>query len=353
MRYWYLAPLYAFVLTILFSFPMRALAEKWGMVAVPGGRRDHGAPIPMIGGVAMFIGTAWGFEATQSVNADWSMFLVACALMSVVGLLDDVFDLRASIRTVGHLVAALMMTVGAGHVIRLLGEPFFMGPVGTGFLAIPFTVLVTMTVINAYNMMDGIDGLAAGTSLVALAPMAVLATTFGLYPEFIYLDVLMASVLGFLVFNLPLGVNVRLRTFMGDAGSMFLGLAITWFGVVLTQGEAAVASAVSVLWFAALPIHDLIATVIHRLSEGRRPWAPGRDHVHHLMMATGLSSRKTLAAMLLTQSMYAGIGLSGPLLGVSDGVLFTGWCLAGLGHFFLARRRTVVATAWHRLLGLF
>jgi UDP-GlcNAc:undecaprenyl-phosphate GlcNAc-1-phosphate transferase len=350
MHYWYLAPFYAFVLTVLFSFPLRSLAEKWGMVAVPGGRRDHGEPVPMTGGIAMFIGTAWGFEATHGVNADWSMFLLACALMAVVGLLDDVFDLRASIRTVGHLVGALMMTVGAGHVIRLLGEPFFMGPVGTGFLAIPFTVLVTMTVINAYNMMDGIDGLAAGTSLITLGAMAVLATTFGLYPESIYLYVLIASVLGFMVFNLPLGVNARLRTFMGDAGSMFLGLAITWFGVVLTQGEAAVASAVSVLWFAALPIHDLIATVVHRLMEGRLPWLAGSDHVHHHLMARGISSRWTLALLLATSVAYAVIGLSGPLLGVKDGVLFIAWILAGVGHFLVFRRRGLIRAALRRLI---
>ena len=345
-----MGPLYGFVLTVLMVPPLRGLRR---LLDIPGGRKQHGVPVPLVGGLAIFLGAAWGFEASQQMDSNWSMFLLACALLVMVGALDDVFDLRPSLKFLTQVTAALVMTVGAGHTIHVLGEPFFTGPVGTGVLAIPFTLLVALTVINAYNMIDGIDGLGAGVSLVALGGMAVLAGVFGLYPEQEFLHVLIACIAGFLLYNLPLGVNAKLRTFMGDSGSMFLGLAVVWFGIVLTQGEHGVASAVSLLWFAALPVYDLIATCVDRVLQGRRVWLAGTDHVHYLLIREGLSARKTLAAILLTQVVFTGIGLTGPLLGVSDGVLFTGWCLVGAGHFFFARRRRLIAIIWAKLLKMF
>jgi UDP-GlcNAc:undecaprenyl-phosphate GlcNAc-1-phosphate transferase len=269
-------------------------------------------------------------------------------VLVAMGLLDDRYQLRASIRLVGQFLVSLMMIFGAGLVIRSIGAPFFFGNIGTGALAIPFTVLVSVTVINAINMTDGMDGLAGGISVIALAPFLVLLLFAGRTLEAGLLAALLGAVIAFLLFNFPFGWNRSMRTFLGDAGSTFLGMVVVWVGISVTQGPDRLLSPVAALWFVASPVHDLLASTIRRARKRKPFWSPDLGHAHHILLKAGFTPRQTLLTILAVAALFCVIGLSGPLLGVSDGVLFTLWALAGIGHILVVQR----AYLFSKILGI-
>ena len=237
---------------------MRALAPRLGLIDIPDARKAHGEPVPVVGGIAIFLALCVSvlFMSEVPVGFDW--LLLAGAVLIAMGLLDDRYQLRASIRMLGQGVVALIMVFGAGLVITTIGDPFFVGEISVG----AFAVLFTVTVINAINMTDGMDGLAGSFSLASLLPMVLLLLVAGRWAEAGFLGALMGTLLAFLAFNFPVTWNRRVRTFMGDAGSTFLGLAIVWVGISINQGEERLISPVAGLWFIALPVHDLIASAI-------------------------------------------------------------------------------------------
>ena len=331
------------VLGVAMLLVLRRMAQPLGLIDHPGGRKSHGEAVPLVGGVAIFFALAGSMLLMPTVPDERGWFIVASAVMVAMGLLDDRYQLRAMLRMAGQVVVALMMIYGAGLLIRSIGDPFFFGEIGTSMLAVPFTVLVAVTVINAFNMTDGMDGLAGGFSLVSLLPFLVLVILAGRWPEARFLAALMGAILAFLLFNFPGSWVQTRRTFMGDAGSTFLGLVVVWVGISISQGPDRLLSPVAGLWFIATPVHDLIASAIRRWRKGQAFWVPDSGHAHHIMLKAGFSVRQTLLSMLAVALVYCLIGLSGPLLGVPDGVLFTLWVLAGLGHILVVQHAWVFA----------
>jgi UDP-GlcNAc:undecaprenyl-phosphate GlcNAc-1-phosphate transferase len=333
--------LIGFLLGIGALLLMRALAPRLGLIDVPDVRKTHGEPVPVVGGVSIFLALCVSvlFMSEMPHGFDW--LLLAGALLIAIGLLDDRYQLRASLRMLGQIFVALIMVFGAGLVIRTIGDPFFVGEIGTGAFAMPLTVLVTVTVINALNMTDGMDGLAGSFSVVSLVPMLLLLLVAGRWAEAGFLGALIGALFAFLVFNFPLALNRKVRTFMGDAGSTFLGLVIVWVGISISQGEERLISPVAGLWFIATPVHDLIASAIRRARKGKAFWIPDLGHAHHIFLKAGFTARQALWVMMFVALCHGLIGLSGPFLGVPDGVLFTLWVVAGLLHIWVVQKAWV------------
>lgn len=329
--------LVAFIVTLLFMFALRPVAAELKLIDIPGGRKRHDAAVPVIGGVCMAIGLTFGAAFVPRSDL-WNALLLAVYLLVIVGTIDDRFDIRASIRLVAQTCAALLVAIGGGVVIESLGNPFFF-PLPLGSAGTLFTVMFIVTVINAFNFIDGIDGLAgalAGLSLVAFAAIGHGTETFAMAV------LLMAVVSAYLLFNFPLGINRHIRTFMGDAGSTVLGLLIACMGINLTQGaDAQLAPAVG-LWFIAVPVFDLFSSIIRRTLSGRSPFAPDHDHMHHRLIAAGLSRRETLSFMLLFAAACVGCGLLGRAFGLPDGVMCLAW-LGGGAVYYQASRRPALA----------
>jgi UDP-GlcNAc:undecaprenyl-phosphate GlcNAc-1-phosphate transferase len=294
-------------------------------------------PVPLIGGIAMSI--ALGFGTTLVDHPEfWNPSILGIYLLVVVGTVDDRFDLPPNVRLIAQSCAAMLVVFASGITITSLGEPlFFRLPLG--FLSVPFTLLFIMTLINAFNLTDGIDGLAGGLALLSLIAMAIVGfntEVFGL------IVLLIAVVLAFLLFNFPLRVVQPVRTFMGDAGSTFLGLAIASIGVWLSQGIEPRISPVVGLWFVAVPVFDLFSTIIRRLGEGKSPFAPDHGHLHHVLMESGLSRRATLTWMLILAGICVAIGVLGDRFDVPDGVMLIGWFAAGTAYYQMLRNPKVI-----------
>jgi UDP-GlcNAc:undecaprenyl-phosphate GlcNAc-1-phosphate transferase len=335
----------SFIVTVLFMFVLRPVALAVGLVDIPGGRKRHGITVPVIGGIAMSIGLGVG-TALVDHPMSWTPILIGVYLLVFVGTVDDRFDLPPNVRLIAQSCAALLVSLASEIVATSLGE-YFGYPLGLGSVGVPFTILFVVTLVNAFNLVDGIDGLAGGLALLALGVMASLSVGTPLFP----LVLVAASVVaGYLLFNLPLGVNKPVRAFMGDAGSTSLGLIIATVGIYLTQGAASSISPVVALWFVAVPVFDLFASIVRRLLSKRSPFAPDHEHLHHVLVDNGLSRRSTLVFMLGLAVSSAAIGVIGHLLVVADGVMLLLWLIAGVFYYQILRfpRAVVAAVRWAR-----
>jgi UDP-GlcNAc:undecaprenyl-phosphate GlcNAc-1-phosphate transferase len=216
-----------------------------------------------------------------------------------------------------------------------------------GLLAAPFTVLFIVTLINAFNMIDGIDGLAGGLALISLGAMAIIGSETQILP---LVFILISVVAGFLLFNLPLGFNRSVRTFMGDAGSTFLGLSIAAIGIWLSQGPAARITPVVGLWLIAVPVFDLFAAIVRRVVERKPIFDPDHEHLHHVLPENGLSRTDTLVFMLVLAGVAASIGVAADALGIPDGIMLLGWLAAGTGYYQMLRRPKAVVSVIETVL---
>jgi UDP-GlcNAc:undecaprenyl-phosphate GlcNAc-1-phosphate transferase len=339
--------LLALIVTIIFMFVLRPVAVEVGLVDLPGGRKRHGEPVPIIGGIAMVMGLAFGVSLIGAPEY-WQPVMLGIYLLVVVGVVDDRFDIPPTVRLIAQTSTCLLAVFASDLVIAHLGAPlFFDAPLG--LFAPLFTTLVVLSVINAFNIVDGIDGLAGSLAFVALFAMAIISV--GTDP-FVLCVLMLTVVAGFLLFNFPLKGNRAVRAFMGDAGSTSLGLAVACLGIALSQGPTARMSPVVGLWLAAVPVYDLFSAFTRRLLQGGSPFAPDHDHLHHVLMENGLSSRKTLGYLLALAITCAVFGVYGNILNISDGVMFTLWALGGVSYYQMLRRPRRVIVAVERLLAM-
>ncbi len=335
----------SFIVTVVFMFALRPVAVAVGLVDIPGGRKRHDVPVPIIGGIAMSIGLGFGTTLVDHPEF-WNPALLGVYLLVVVGTIDDRFDLPANVRLIAQSCAALLVVLASNMVVTSLGEPLFFR-VDLGAFSLIFTVLFVVTLVNAFNIIDGIDGLAGGLALLGLVAMAIVGIGT---PAFPLVGIATAVVAAYLLFNLPLGFNKPVRAFMGDAGSTTLGLIIAAVGVHLSQPPIARVSPTIGLWFVAVPVFDLFCTIFRRLAEGKSPFAPDHEHLHHVLVENGLSRRATLVFMLGVAFLFAAAGVAGDMLAAPDGLMLSSWLVGGALYYQMMRYPSVVVgyvrTVW-------
>jgi undecaprenyl-phosphate alpha-N-acetylglucosaminyl 1-phosphatetransferase len=341
-----------FVATTLLIAMSRPIALRLGLVDVPGGHKRHTELTPVVGGIAMLVGVfvCCGFYCALGFGpaAAWGLFVPA-AVVALVGLIDDYRGLGVKIRFAFQILAALMLVHLGGAEIATLGDLLGTGNLMLGVVAVPFTVFAIVGAINAVNMSDGMDGLAGGLVAVSLLLLAV-ATSMSTRVDEAYLLVsLLGAVAAFLIFNLRCCGRGQAAVFMGDAGSMFLGLVLAYFLIVLAQGPDRIMSPVVALWIFGVPLIDTISTMLRRILKGRSPFRPDNEHLHHIFIRAGFSVNQTLAVILAAHLGLGGIGLLAYHLGVPDYILFFAILLIGFAYFALILRAWRVMRVLHRL----
>ncbi len=336
----------AFVVTVAFMFALRPFALSVGLVDKPGGRKAHIGEVPVIGGLAMFQGIYAGLLLVFGPSASLASLFSASFLLIAIGLADDRYGLTPLVRIVSQIAVVLIMVYGAGYELAELGDPLGFGPINMGPFTLIFTTVVTLTMINAFNLVDGVDGLAGCLTSITLLSFAVIAGYQT--PEAAMSLTVVGAVLGFLVFNFPVVWNRPLRSFMGDAGSTMLGFSIVWIALAMSQGSERLVSPVICLWFAALPIFDCLTCFTRRTLKGKSPLAPGRDHFHHHLKRGGLGVRQVLAVLSGLQLSYAVTGLVAHFAGVPDVIMFVGWAILGLTQRKVIKTIAKSHRAWNR-----
>lgn len=325
------------LLSIVLISSMIKVAPVVGLVDLPSGRKQHSGSVPLVGS-ALFVAFAAALILANPRPAAIAGLLSGLTLLVVTGILDDLYDMRASFKMVAQVISVCLMIIPDQMVISHLGLSPGEPAMALG-LAIPLTVFGLVGFINAMNMMDGVDGLAGTQSIVALLWFAVMAILID-SPGDLSLSLLGSfCVLGFLGYNLRHPWRERAAAFLGDAGSMMLGAIIGYLAIALSQHAVArPLSPVAALWVCSLPTIDTLSLIVRRTASGVSPFSADRRHLHHLLLDSGLSVRQVVATMAFASLVLGGIGVAGWYVGIPDPVLLMGLIVpVGLHSWFVFR----------------
>ena len=340
---------FAFFLTTILILLLRPLAQVAGLVDIPNERKIHNGAIPLVGGIAIFLAVVvghailkWTVVDVQGVG-NYTSFYVAGGLLVVVGIIDDYRELSPWFRLASEAAAAFIIIFGADVVIRELGTLFpGTGIVGLGIVAIPFTVLAVVALINAVNMSDGLDGLAGTLCLVPVLGLIVATTFLGDGKDLVILWCLAASISAFLLFNVTVPGKRRALIFLGDSGTMFLGLILSWCLIRLSQGENAAISPAAALWFMTVPIYDMVCMTSRRILRKRPPFSADKEHLHHVFLLAGFTVTETVLIIGGLAAVGVAVGIVGTFYGVSDWILAGSFLGLGLVYFWTILRAWTV-----------
>lgn len=325
------------VITFLVTGIVRRVAVRSGAMALPRERDVHVSPVPRLGGVGMYLGIVIAFGLASQLPAltrgfefgsDILAVVVAGAVIVIVGAIDDTWGLDALTKFVGQVTAAGVMVVfGLTWFLLLVpwggGVTVVLDQLQSGTL----TVLVTVVMINAVNFIDGLDGLAAGVGLIAAAAVCLFSVSLlrdqggdvSAYPPAMIAAALAGGCIGFLPHNFH-----RARIFMGDSGSMLIGLMLAGASTSASGriGLAAYGTGdllallspvlvVGAIMF--IPLLDLLLAVIRRTRAGRSPFSPDKMHLHHRLLQVGHSHRRVVLVLYLWTAALAFLAV-GPAL---------------------------------------
>jgi len=333
----------SFAICLLAIFALRPIAIAVDLIDRPGGRKTHHGEVPIVGGLAMYLGIVFGIGILPLPGAPGAPFLAACTILVTIGLFDDRFDLSPYTRLPAQIGAAIVLLVGTGTIVQSLGDPIGIGEVHLTAVAAPlFTIMMIVAAINAFNMLDGMDGLAGTMALNALVALGVLSWISGLETAATLCLIISASICAFLIFNLPSARNRRMRCFMGDAGSTLLGLSVAWLCIYASQSKALAPaldiSPVTTLWVVALPLYELFWTTIRRLVRGVSPFKADRDHFHHLLLKAGFGVRAAFGIFVGLAAVLATIGIMAHYSELPERYSFLLLVLCGIGLVCLMYR---------------
>jgi UDP-GlcNAc:undecaprenyl-phosphate/decaprenyl-phosphate GlcNAc-1-phosphate transferase len=283
----------SFILAAGLTVAVRGFARKYELVAKPKSDRWHKKPTAMYGGVAIFLATLMMYALFVPKTKESLIVLAGSSFLFLVGLLDDIFNIKPYQKLIGQLIGATMI-VGFGMTLPLTGN---------SFIDIWITVFWLIGITNAINLLDNMDGLAAGISAIAAFSLAIGFGANAGISELLLTCAFVGALLGFLVFNFnPASV------FMGDCGSMFVGFLLS-SSVLLGQTGGRSRGIFSILAVPVLilfvPIFDTTFVTILRKMWGRKASQGGRDHTSHRLVALGLSERSAVL-MLYIFAMVAG-----------------------------------------------
>lgn len=312
---------FGLVLTLLATPALIWAAHSYGLLDHPDERKHHEAAIPLVGGLGMFFAIALaGVWHVGDAKAFWAL-LVAVTLIVAVGFLDDWRELSVRVRFAAQAIAALIIALFAGAQLSTLGDLFGFGAVALGAFAVPFTVFASVGVANALNMADGMDGLAGGLALIAAVFVGGAAYISDRTVTLEILLILGGALLGFLHFNMRFPWQRRARVFMGDSGSLMLGLLLAWAVIRVTQAEHDALPPAAALWFFAIPLWDTVSLMLRRVLKGKSPFHPGRDHLHHILLRAGYSDCQVVRFIHLAAVGGGLVGFAGWRAGVPDAVM--------------------------------
>lgn len=297
----------ALVITYILTPYAKRLACRLGAIDVPeDSRRVHERPMPSLGGVAIYFSFIITsvilivFSKSMSFNSELKGILLGATLIMIIGIIDDIKQISAKYKLAVQILAALI-AVYSGVTINFVKFPLANTESGLVFLKalkIPVTIFWIIGITNTINLIDGLDGLAAGVSTIASLSLAVVAYNVGQYSATILLVILAGSVLGFLPYNFN-----PAQIFMGDSGSLVIGYLLATISVAgLIKGATTVAVAIPVLALG-VPVFDATFAIVRRLINKRPIMEADKGHLHHRLLEHGLSQKQTVLILYVISSV--------------------------------------------------
>jgi UDP-GlcNAc:undecaprenyl-phosphate GlcNAc-1-phosphate transferase len=336
-QHWWVLPLVAVATTVI-SLALIPLARKMALMDHPGERKVHQTVTPLTGGLAIFIvllaAVVWVIPSDSFLQG----LGLGCLAMVITGIADDQRHLSPVTRFLAQIGACLIVVLGANVYLQDFGHLMWDGVFSLGWFAVPITLFAAIGVINAYNMIDGMDGLAGGIFLVSSAGLCLFAILSGQGALAWFLLFAMASVIGFLAINGRLPWNGKARVFLGNAGSLLLGFVLAWLSIVLGSGDQRAFAPMTAVWLFAVPLLDTTTLIWWRWRSGKSVFNADQHHIHHAFLRAGFSVSTTWWLIVLLASFFAGVGIAFELYNVPEFVGF--YCFIGLAfcYYFYMKR---------------
>lgn len=299
------------VITMLISLMITpiviAISKKLNIVDKPNFRKVHTQPVSVLGGTVILFSFLIGIWISHPMEREIKPLIIGAFIMYVVGLIDDICDLKPLFKLLGQVVAASVI-VFYGITIDFISFP--MGPtIHFGFLSIPITIIWIVAITNAINLIDGLDGLASGVSIIALLTIAFIAILQGNIFITMICSVLIGSLLGFLFFNFH-----PAKIFLGDSGALMIGFIIGFVSLLGFKNITFISLFFPII-ILAVPFIDTLFAMIRRVKKGQHIMQADKSHLHHKLLALGYSHRQTV---LLIYSIAILFSLSSIILYLSQ-----------------------------------
>lgn len=282
--------------TMLLIPPLMRMATRLNIVDLPDPRKVHASPVPRIGGIAMIVAAVALILVWTPLTQPVRWYLVGVGIIAAFGIWDDRSELNYRLKFLGQLLAILCVVIGGGVTIHFV--PFAGVDAVPAWISLPLTVFALLGITNAINLADGLDGLAGGTTFISIAVIALLAVMAGDTTLLLLCSAILGSIVGFLRFNSHPAV-----VFMGDAGSQFLGFTAGVLVIILTQTSNPAMSPVIPLLILGLPILDTLVVMGQRVFEGRSPFKPDKNHIHHRLLGLGFDQYEAVVIIYAIQSV--------------------------------------------------
>nr|WP_314092135.1 MraY family glycosyltransferase [uncultured Shinella sp.] len=331
-------------LTAIFVVLLRWLSVPLHLLDLPDHRKIHEGAVPLCGGIAIFLAFSGVSLLTAQTMDVGPGFWSATLFVVTLGVADDRFALPARFRFATQVLIAVALIAAEGLGQISLGDMLPVAGFGGHAVLLVVSVAFVVGLINAWNMVDGVDGLAGGSAAATLAWILLLVLHVGEDGLVFPVAALLAAVGGFLLFNLRSPWRARASVYLGDAGSTALGAIIAYLILRLSDGAEGLPFP-SLLWLVILPVIDTLSLMVRRLLDHRSPMSADRRHLHHLLIDAGLSPAATSYVIVLISFLCGGIGYLGLLFGLPAPVMVIGLLLVAAAHsaFVLA-----VESATHR-----
>lgn len=287
----------ALVLTLIATPLVKKLAIAWGVVDQPDHRKVHTRIMPRLGGLAIYISFAICFFLFIPLTKEALGIFIGGTIIVITGVLDDKYQLSPKAKMLGQLIAAVVV-VSMGLRVEFINLPFE-GQVYFKWLSIPVTIFWIVGVTNAVNLIDGLDGLAAGVSGIAIAATMIMAFLMGNTLAILLSVILLGSVIGFLYYNFH-----PAKIFMGDTGALFLGFSLAALSILGFKQLTVIAFLVPIL-ILGVPLSDTFFAIIRRIVNKKPISEPDKNHLHHCLLGMGLSHRGAVLAIYMISAVFA------------------------------------------------
>lgn len=291
-----------FLTSLILTHLMIKISKNMNIMDIPNERSVHKKPTPLLGGIAIFLSFLFGFILFGNQNPLMISILIASFLILLLGIFDDIKPIKARYKFVIHILVALIVVFYGG--LKLTHVDIFGLSFNFKWMSPYVTILIIVGIINAVNLIDGLDGLCAGISSIYFLTIGVIALILNKFNglDIILSFIMLGSTLGFLVFNFP-----PAKIFMGDTGSTFLGLMIS---VIMLLGFKTVTltSLLIPLVLLILPITDTLFAIIRRALNKKPIGQADKEHIHHQLLKH-LSTRKTILVIYIVDLIFSVVSI--------------------------------------------
>jgi len=325
----------AFVVALLVSFfltpVVRRVALRYQIVDQPGSRKVHQVAVPLLGGIPIFIGFSVALVAHLPMGRPLIGVLIGGFLALCLGLCDDLWSIRPGLKILGQIGIGVL-TYYSGFSIGFVSNPIGGGLIHLGGVALPITVLWIVAIMNTINLIDGLDGLAAGVVAISALFLCIVAIGMGQSFAALMAVAVVGASLGFLRFNFA-----PAQIFMGDSGAMFLGYMLSVISIIGVLKSTIAFSLLIPIIVLGVPIFDTIFAIFRRLRHRRALWGSDMEHIHHRLLRRGMSQRRAtlflyggssfLGVLAICVSVFTGLVAFLSLVGLSVVGGFLGWVL--------------------------